>query len=517
MEHNHLGSNAPISRLLEIVEKRLDNIAATLSPTDAATSKQIDAMVLKISSVLRKARNIKNRFAPINRIPPETFALAATFLTKQRDVLNATAVCQQWRTTLLTFPHVWRKAGGDSSELEAYLERSKSIPIEVDLISTELVTSIVPHAFRLVHLTVSIIIPGGLKQVAEHLCEPIPTLRSLKFLTKNPQLFEISLPLGLSEGIFRHLQTLHLHGILSLYGSPSFPHITELFMCTGDSTYIPIRRLLSTLGQLPGLVKVSLLFQANWYTDVPSAQIVTLSRVEEISLLTPDISGPLSGGAISPILQVLELPKATVVSLRSPFPMAPTIPVLSYLSFSKRLPNYAQLLELQIETESGSGKITFRSASQAVLTYHTGSLYNYRRELHLWGGLPIYSVRRVTAVQSDLMLGEEDKWLAGLLGALGFLEVLELSGDCGHVLRRLRQRMVRGAVCVRIDTLVVRGGEYAKSQASKLDGIKGAIGFEGMTVTYIPDPGAYERFLDFESSSEGDSDSDNDYTSDDSD
>ncbi|KAF9782906.1 hypothetical protein BJ322DRAFT_1110790 [Thelephora terrestris] len=517
MEHNRHGSDAPIPQLLEILEKRLDNIAATFSPTDAATSKQVDAMVLKISAILRKARNIKNRFAPINQIPPETFALAATFLTKQRDVLNATAVCQQWRTTLLTFPQVWRKAGGDSSELEAYLERSKSIPIEVDLISTELVTSIVPHAFRLVHLTVSIIIPGGLRQVAEHLCEPIPTLRSLKFLTKNPHLSEISLPLGLSEGIFRHLQTLHLHGILSLYGSPSFSHITELFMCTGDSTYIPIRRFLSTLGQLPGLVKVSLLFQANWYTDVPSAQIVTLPCVEEISLLTPDITGPSSAGAIPPILQVLELPNVTVISLRSPFPPAPTIPVLPDPLFSKRLPNYAQLPELQIETESGSGKITFKSASQAVLTYHTGSLRNYKRELHLWGGLPLYSVRRVTAVQSNLMVGGEDKWLAGLLGGLGFLEVLELSGDCGHVLRRLRQDMVRGAVCVRIDTLVVRGGEYAKSQASKLDGAKGARGLEGMTVTYIPDPDTYEEYSDFESSSEGDSDTDGEYASDESD
>ncbi|KAF9782925.1 hypothetical protein BJ322DRAFT_1073373 [Thelephora terrestris] len=506
MEHNRLGSDASISQLLEILEKRLDNIAATISPPDVATFKQIDAMVLKIPTISRKARNIKNRFAPINQIPPETFALTATFLTKQRDVLNATAVCKQWRATLLSFPQVWRKAGGDLSELEAYLERSKSIPIEVYLISPRLVTSIVPHAFRLVNLTVSVIGSGSFEQIAEQLSEPIPTLRSLKLITQNPQFFIILLPLALSQDLFLHLQTLYLHGISSIHGLQSFPHITELFLCTGRSPYTPIISLLNTLEQLPGLVKVGLLFQANWYTDVPSAQIVTLPCVEEISLLTPDITGPSSAGAIPPILQVLELPKATVISLRSPFPPAPTIPVLPDPLFSKRLPNYAQLPELQIETESGSGKITFKSASQAVLTYHTGSLRNYKWELQLWGGLPLYSVRRVTAVQSELRHGQEDKWLVGLLGEMGFLEVLELSADCGHVLRRLRHRMGRGVLSPWINTLVVRGGEYAKTQVSKLDAVKGALGFGGMTVTYIPDPGAHEEYSDFGSSSEDDLD-----------
>jgi hypothetical protein len=43
-----------------------------------------------------------------------------------------------------------------------------------------------------------------------------------------------------------------------------------------------------------------------------------------------------------------------------------------------------------------------------------------------------------------------------------------------------------------IKTLIVRGGEYAKSQALKLESVKDDVGLEDMTVTYIPDPGAYE-------------------------
>jgi hypothetical protein len=103
--------------------------------------------------ILRKAKNIKNCFAPINQLPPETLALTATFFVKQRDLISATAVCRQWRTILLSFPRLWHNPGGSSSELEAYFERSKSIPIEVNLSSPHLVASITPHTSRLVTLT----------------------------------------------------------------------------------------------------------------------------------------------------------------------------------------------------------------------------------------------------------------------------------------------------------------------------------------------------------------------------
>jgi hypothetical protein len=192
--------------------------------------------------------------------------------------------------------------------------------------------------------------------------------------------------------------------------------------------------------------------------------------------------------------------------------MSSSIPVLPGALFNERLPGYAKLPGLQIKTKKGSGEIIFRSASQAVLAYDTGPLEDHLREIRLWGGLPISSVRRVTAVQSDLRHGKEDIWLAGLIGELEFLELLELRGDCGHVLRRLRVWMARGEVSVGIKALVVRGGEYAKRQAFKFDCVKGALGLENMTVTYIPDPGSREEFSDIGSSSEGNFDSDGSYS-----
>jgi len=184
--------------------------------------------------ILRKARIIKNCFAPVNQILPETLALTAAFLATERDLLiNVAAVCQQWWTALLSFPRLWHNAGGSSPELEAYLERSKSVPLEVTLSFPQLVASIIPNdTSRLVALTVSVGYSSSFNQIAERLCDPIPTLRSLEIRTENRKLCVLELSPGLREGLFRHLKSLSLNAISSLRGSQTFPHITELSLCT---------------------------------------------------------------------------------------------------------------------------------------------------------------------------------------------------------------------------------------------------------------------------------------------
>lgn len=519
-DHGRPETDTSLLQLLDVVERRLDNAAVTLSRTDATIPeldpKEIDDTILKISAVLRKARSIKNSFAPVNRIPPETFALTTTFLPKQRDVINATAVCRQWRATLLSFPQVWRKAGGSSSELEAYLQRSKSVPIEVNLSSPSLAASIVPHTSRLEKLTVCIDDLAGFGHITDQLRDPIPTLDTLTILASNERLSTLMLPTGINEALFRHVKTLALYGISAIVNSPTFPHITELFLCTSRSPWGPTIGLLYTLGHLPGLVKACLMFQGGWYTDVHAPGVVKLPCLEEISLVALDFTEPRAG-AISPVLRFLELPKARVISMRSPFPSYANIAVFPTTSFSEHLPNYVELQELRIETNKGSGEIVFRSASQACLTYYTEQLADHERELLLWGDLPIRSIRRVTAIQLDLRNGGEDVWLVGLLGKLESLEVLELGGDCGHVLRRLRHRMVSGVISIKINTLIVRGGGYAESQVLKFESVKDAVGLGDTTVTYTPDPAVSEGFSDFGSESEGDPDLDDGNYSDDED
>jgi hypothetical protein len=471
----------------------LDNATSVHADESLTGLVQIDDTVLKISAILRKARSIKNRLTPINKFPPETLALTATFLVKQRDLVNATAVCQQWRTILVSFPRLWQNPGGSSSELEAYLERSKSVPIEVNLSSPQLVISITPHTSRLVTLTLLVNDSTDFGRIATHLHYPIPTLRSLEILTRNRQLRTLELPSGLRDGLFQHLKKLDLKGISSFRGFQTFPNITELFLRTNPFLKNPTVALLNALGQLPGLEKVYIAFHCGWYTEIDSSSVVTLPCVREMCLYAPDMNTPMKLEAVPPILQFLKLPKVTsltVQQLTSPFPWGfSTLPVTS---FGEHLPNYVELPDLRIRTTATSGEVIFQSPSQAMFTYRTGPLQDFKREARLWGDLPVHSIRKVAAVLADPEFGGEDMWLVDLFGELDSLEILALGGDCGQVLRRLRHRMVRGVMRVDIKSLMVRGGEYAKSQAFKFESVKDSIGLHQMTVTCFLDPKARE-------------------------
>ena len=474
-------------------------------------------------ATLRKAKSIKNCLVPINRIPPETLALIGAFLAKERDLINATAVCRRWRTIFLSSPRLWCYPGGSSSELEAYLERSKSAPIKVDLSSPRLVVSIIPHTSRLVALNICVSGLSDFNLITKCLHYPIPTLHTLGIFAKNRYLHILVLPSGLREGLFLHLKRLSLSENLSFHGSQTFLHITELSLHT-HADYLHQQstsdRLLSTLEQLPGLEKVSAVFLSGWHAENFSANVVTLPCVKEMHLSAAASESTTSARsvAIPPILRYLKLPKATSLSVESIFPLVSNPSILPVTSFCEHLPNYVELSELRIDITAASGYVVFRSPSQTVFTYQTGELHDFGLERRLWGSLPLSSVRRVTVVLADPAYGGEDRWLVDLLAELDFLEHLELRGDCGQALRRFRHRMVRGVMRIDIKTLIVRGGEYAKSQAFKFENVKGNLGMQDTTVTYILDPEAWEGFgrdPDVESSGDDevlgeDSDSDSD-------
>ena len=307
-----------------------------------------------------------------------------------------------------------------------------------------------------------------------------------------------------------------LNGISSFRGLRTFPHITELLLYTNAYLNTTTITLLNALGQLPGLEKVYITFHDVWDTGVDPIGVTTLLCVQEIRLSAFHVRVPMSPVAVPPILQFLKLPKATSLTVQQLGSLLPwNLSILPVTSFGEHLPNYVELLDLRIHTAAESGTVIFQSPSQAIFTYHTGALRDFQLEARLWGDLPLRSVRRVTAVLvNPVRIGGEDAWLVDLLGELDFLELLELGGDCGHVLRRLRRRMVRGATLVDIRTLIVRGGEYAKCQAFKFESIKGSLGLDQMTVTYIPDPTVHEGLApdpDAESSSD-DEDWDEDYS-----
>ena len=274
-------------------------------------------------------------------------------------------------------------------------------------------------------------------QIAENLRDRTPALRSSTIRAGSQRLHTLELPSGLREGLFRYLKILSLNGISSFRGPQTFPNITELFLCTNVSAGRRVIDILNILEQLPGLVKVSIVFHIiSWHIDSPN--IVTLPCMQEVhlSVSTPDDCEVPT--VMPPILRYLELPKITSITLQSGFSLDSSDPILPITSFGERLPNYAELSELRIDTTRYSGKVIFRSPSQAVFTYITGSLRDYDEESRLWGSLPVSSVRRVTAVLGDPVPGNENKWLVDMLENIDFLELLELGGYCSRALGCLR-------------------------------------------------------------------------------
>jgi hypothetical protein len=448
-------------------------------------STQVDDAISRIPDIWRKAKNAKNSLSPINKLPPETLALVAVFFESGRQLINATAVCQHWRATLLSFPRLWNTIRCPSQmQFEAYLERSKSVLLEVRLAYFSLFKSLVPHTSRLAALAIRVDYSSDFSQVAQYLPNPIPTLHKFSITSFASDIF--NLPSGISNDHFLHVKELELEGISSFRAPHAFPHVTELTWHVGPRGGDPVQLsgLLDTLEQLLVLEQVDLVFQASQHSTIdPSPDVVTLPHVQRMSLCRSE--GWKVG--IPPILGFLRLPKLTSLVVDAVPKLPHTFPVTP---FGERLPNLAELPEMEVCMRGEVCRIGFRSPSQAVLEYRAIARplgeTTYRRDRRRWCGLPLHSVRRLTATLDKEAKGVEDVWLIRLLRDLSSLEHLELEGCCGGTLRRLRQLMMGKDIRLGMQTLTVRSGAYEIRQAMRLKDVADGLGL-GFDVICIPD------------------------------
>lgn len=390
---------------------------------------------------------------------------------------------------LLSFPLLWRNAGGSSSEIEAYIQRSKSTQLNVNLSRPELVDLILPHTFRLVGLTVFLNEASDIIQFIERLCDPIPTLRTFRIFATTPYLRGVWLPSDLNSPFFAHSKTLEIHGISWFYGSLTLPHVTELTWDTNQS-YLKMDDFLGTLEQLPSLERAYITFGGGYEVYIHAAlREVTLSHVQELSLSSSS-QGEQRPARFPRILEYLQLPKLEKLSVQvRPWPDVLThSTVFPHGRFDERFPNFTRLPEMQVDMESC--EVIFRSSSPATLKYRTGVLVNYKTlEKRVWKDLPLRSVRRLT-VNNISRSGPrkfEDTWLAGLLEdlySLEALECLELEGECDEVILWLRDGMTQ-KIRYQIQTLTIRSGEDDAHRAY----LKSLADFASLTATAIYVPG----------------------------
>ena len=441
--------------------------------------------------MLRRARNIKNYLAPINwQLPSETLAHIVGFLPTERDLVNATMVCQHWRTTLLSFPRLWRNPGGSSSEIQAYLERSKSTPINVTLSSTELAELIVPHTSRLVRLTLQVDDSSCFSQIAKHLYYPIPMLSACR-ITFGYRVRTMEFPSDIEKPFFLYSKKLELEGVSGFRGLQTFPHVTELGLHTHYHPYppMPMDSFLSIFEHLPALERVSILFFTDLHID-PIPRMITLPHVQEMSLSKSTADGIGIPISIPHILEFLQLPNLTSLCFRVTEKRRELLfqPVFPVTTFDRHLPNLAALPELQVKFGMSSGEATFRSPSQATLKYFAGpfSSYGGQERIH-WRELPLHTVQKLTVNMVFPPSVQELEWFIELLRDLKFLEGLELEGECDRALSRFRHYVSHEAISLRIQTLTVRRGGYTRRQALRLKRSFDAAGLN-ITFIFIPDP-----------------------------
>ena len=225
---------------------RFDQCYSSESRLPNRGSVQIYDAISRFPAMLWRARNIKNCLARINQLPSETLAHIVAFLPTERGLTNAIAVCQRWRTILLSLPRLWWNIGGSSSEIQAYIERSKSTPIDARLSSPELAGLIAPYTSRLAGLTIQYDDSLGFNQIVKHLCYPIPTLDVFR-ITSIPAsgISPLGSPSDPQNPFFLHSKKLEMEGISLSYTSQTFPHVTELIF-TNPYFPTPVDGLLRT-------------------------------------------------------------------------------------------------------------------------------------------------------------------------------------------------------------------------------------------------------------------------------
>jgi hypothetical protein len=181
-------------------------------------------VISRLPDIRRIVKDARNHLVPINKLPPEILALVAAFFEPGRQLVNATAVCQYWRATLLSFPLLWSKIYCSSwTQFEAYLERSESVPLEIQLREQHfhMFRSLLPHISRLAILVVRIRDSSDFRRIAQYLWNPIPTLH--KFSIASSESNTLEFPPDIRSGHFMHVEELQLEDISSFRAPRAFP------------------------------------------------------------------------------------------------------------------------------------------------------------------------------------------------------------------------------------------------------------------------------------------------------
>lgn len=210
--------------------------------------------------VLSLVRSMKNSFTPINRIPTEVLLLIPDYWKEDvtdQDLIVLTHVCRGWRSIFTSLPSLWSFLDcRNVDKTRAYIERSKSVPLEIGLIDPHVMDAFlltVPHISRLKHLT---IFTGDFPAIVNHFFCRAPLLEVLDVsLRGSPGLIPSD---AFLDGDLSSLRVLILAGVITHLPWKNLTNLTTFSLTRVLADQISITQILNFLENSPLLHPIGL-------------------------------------------------------------------------------------------------------------------------------------------------------------------------------------------------------------------------------------------------------------------
>ena len=264
-------------------------------------------------------RSVRNNFAPINRIPPEVLSLIPDCWGRcdmDEVLIPLTHVCHGWRELFISRSSLW--ASLDCTDVEktrAYIERSKSSPLEISLEKHEggtyrndALLLVVPHINRLGSLTIcgpSDVLPD----LSNHLTCPTPLLRKLKINLDFDRDRAPGFPGTLFNGDLSSLHRLSLAGFTTNLPWRNLVNLTTFKLSHFPGTVDPpfVTRLLDFFASTPLLSNISLRHSIPNSSNAPPERIVSLPHLKELTSTSQRTQSALLNHLLIPNGALLEI------------------------------------------------------------------------------------------------------------------------------------------------------------------------------------------------------------------
>jgi hypothetical protein len=239
-------------------------------------------------------RSWRNTLAPINRVPPELLALIPDFWSsygRDKSTIALTHVSKAWREIFTSRSSLWTDFHcADAEKTRAYLERSKSSPISLELRREDGLFlhdpffQIAPHAVnRLKDLFLSTDL-DYLKDITDRLSRSAPILENLRiFGSANDPFSTPVLPVTIFNGDLSSLRNLELFSVRTQLPWRNMINLTSFSLGYVIEPSVSVGQLLDFFEGAPRLLEVELAF-ATPSTGAQNGRLVSLAHLRRLSI-----------------------------------------------------------------------------------------------------------------------------------------------------------------------------------------------------------------------------------------